>query len=122
MPPNSSVSRIKIRPELEYSRLIFALGRLLYLDCAVLLLIGRPSARNGRSSPIIAEFEERSNPRLGLSRYVLQPSARVGECLETPARLTTDISGHQVPREQLHLQPDAIQATASFGRIFGQLQ
>ena len=33
------------------------------------------------------------NPRLGLSRYALQPSARVGWRLETPVRLTTDIGG-----------------------------
>ena len=42
---------------------------------------------------IIAEFEGGSNPRFGLSRYALQPSARVGGCLGTPARLTTDAGG-----------------------------
>ena len=33
------------------------------------------------------------NPRLGLSRCALQPSARVGWRLETPVRLTTDGGG-----------------------------
>ena len=33
------------------------------------------------------------NPRLNLSRYLLQPSAAVGGRLETPARLTTDDNG-----------------------------
>ena len=42
-----------------------------------------PLHRKWRISPIIAEFEGGRG----------QPSARVGGCLETPARLTTDISG-----------------------------
>ena len=36
-----------------------------------------PSARSGRNSPIIAEFERVSNPRLGLSRYALREGWRV---------------------------------------------
>ena len=44
-------------------------------------------------------MSSRSNPRLGLSRYALQPSARVGGCLRTPVRLTMASAGHQVPGE-----------------------
>ena len=40
-------------------------------------------AKRAESSPMIADFERHPNPRLGLSRYALQSSARVGGCLDT---------------------------------------
>ena len=48
------------------------------------------SAHDEQSSSIIATFERDSNLGLGLSRCALQPSARVGGHLETPARLIAD--------------------------------
>ena len=40
-------------------------------------------AKRAESSPMIADFERLSNPRLGRSRYALQSSEKVGECLDT---------------------------------------
>ena len=65
-----------------------------------LLPAGHSSASSRRSSPIIVELDGDSNPRLGLSCYALQPSARVGGgCLGTPVRLTMASASHQVPGE-----------------------
>ena len=76
-------------------------------DKSRLIPISRPSAGSGGA--------RRSSP----SSKGVQPSARVGGCLETPARLTTDISGpSSAPRSAWgsSLNADCTQKRVTFAR------